>query len=115
MNFALNYTNRVSIKPKVTLGDGSEAVDYCERMVMEVKGSSGDLSATIGNWVNFADPSTKTAGDYAAWSSISANPRPGWVTSAMESFSGSVTAGIVSNIEGQINASVSESVPEWAS
>ena len=115
MNFALLYTNRVSIKPKVTLGDGSEAVDYCERMVMEVKGSSGDLSATIGNWVGFADPSTKTAGDYAAWSSISANPRPGWVTAAMESFSGSVTAGIVGNIEGQINASINELVSAWAS
>ena len=115
MNFALQYTNRVSIKPKVTLGDGSEAVDYCERMVMEVKGSSGDLSYTIGNWVGFADPSTKTAGDYAAWSSISANARPGWVTSAMESFSGSVTAGVVNNIESQINASVNEEVPEWAS
>ena len=115
MNFALQYTNRVSIKPKVTLGDGSEAVDYCERMVMEVKGSSGDLSATIGNWVGFADPSTKTAGDYAAWSSISANPRPGWVTAAMESFSGSVTAGIVGNIERQINASINELVSAWAS
>ena len=115
MNFALQYTNRVSIKPKVTLGDGSEVVDYCERMVLDVKGSSGDLSATIGNWVKFADPSTKTAGDYAAWSSISASPRPGWVTAAMESFSGSVTAGIVGNIEGQINASINESVPEWAS
>ena len=115
MNFALNYTNRVSIKPKVTLGDGSEAVDYCERMVMEVKGSSGDLSYTIGNWVGFADPSTKTAGDYAAWSSISASPRPGWVTAAMESFSGSVTAGIVGNIERQINASINELVSAWAS
>ena len=115
MNFALQYTNRVSIKPKVTLGDGSEAVDYCERMVMEVKGSSGDLSYTIGNWVGFADPSTKTAGDYAAWSSISASPRPGWVTAAMESFSGSVTAGIVGNIERQINASINELVSAWAS
>ena len=115
VTFTKIYTDRVEISPKATLGDGTEVTDYVDAMVMEVRGVSGNFSATRGEWVSFANPSTKTASDYVAWSSLSAASRPTWVTSAMTKFKPTVTADVVAMIEAQFNASVNTSVTAWAS
>ena len=115
VTFTKNYTNRVRISPKETLGDGTEVTDYVEAMVLEVKGVSGDFSATRGEWVRFADPATKTSSDFAAWSSLSAASRPTWVTEAMTAFEPTVTGDLVTMIEAQFNAPVDASVTAWAS
>tara|TARA_Y100000361_G_scaffold1900_1_gene1596 strand:- start:60 stop:413 length:354 start_codon:yes stop_codon:yes gene_type:complete len=115
VTFTKIYTSRVEISPKATLGDGTEVTDYVDGMVMEVRGVSGDFSATRGEWVRFADPTTKTSSDYVAWSSLSAASRPTWVTSAMTKFQPTVTADIVATIEAQFDASEYPSVTGWAS
>ena len=115
VTFTKIYTDRVEVSPKATLGDGTEVTDYVDAMVMEVKGVSGDFEATRGEWVPFASPSTKTASDYVAWSSLSAASRPTWVTSAMTKFQPTVTGEVVAMIDAQFNASVNTSVTGWAS
>ena len=115
VTFTKIYTSRVEISPKATLGDGTEVTDYVDAMVMEIQGVSGSLSATRSEWVAFANPSTKTASDYVAWSSLSAASRPTWVTSAMTKFQPTVTADVVAMIEAQINAPEYPSVTGWAS
>ena len=115
VTFTKIYTSRVEISPKATLGDGTEVTDYVNAMVLEVRGVSGDFSATRGEWVSFANPSTKTSSDYVAWSSLSAASRPTWVTSAMTKFQPTVTADIVATIESKFNAPVNTSVTGWAS
>ena len=84
-------------------------------MVLEIDGVSGDRSARKGEWVRFADPSTKTASDFVAWSSLSAASRPTWVTNAMTAFEPTVTADVVAMIEAQFNAPEYPSVTGWAS
>ena len=115
VTFTKIYTSRVEISPKATLGDGTEVTDYVDAMVMEVKGVSGDFSATRGEWVRFAEPSTKTASDYASWSSLSAASRPTWVTEAMTAFEPTVTGDVVAMIQAQFNAPEYPSVTGWAS
>tara|TARA_Y100001938_G_C7774517_1_gene274893 strand:+ start:105 stop:458 length:354 start_codon:yes stop_codon:yes gene_type:complete len=115
VKFKKIYTSRIEISPKATLGDGTEVTDYVNAMVMEVQGVSGSLSATRGEWVAFASPSTKTSSDYTAWSSLSAASRPTWVTSAMTKFQPTVTGQVVAMIEEQFNAPVDASVTGWAS
>ena len=115
VTFTKIYTDRVEVSPKATLGDGTEVTDYVDAMVLEVRGTSGDFSATRGEWVRFADPTTKTSSDFVAWSSLSAASRPTWVTSAMTKFQPTVTADIVVMIETQFNAPVNTSVTGWAS
>ena len=115
VTFTKNYTNRVRISPKETLGDGTEVTDYVEAMVLEVKGVSGDFQAIRGEWISFASPSTKTASDYVAWSSLSAASRPTWVTDAMTAFEPTVTGQVVDMIEAQFNAPEYPSVTGWAS
>ena len=115
VTFTKVYTDRVEISPKATLGDGTEVTDYVNAMVLEVRGVSGDFSATRGEWVAFANPSTKTSSDYVAWSSLSAASRPTWVTEAMTAFEPTVTADIVATIESKFNASEFPSVTGWAS
>ncbi len=115
VTFTKVYTDRVEISPKATLGDGTEVTDYVNAMVLEVRGVSGDFSATRGEWVTFANPSTKTSSDYVAWSSLSAASRPTWVTEAMTAFEPTVTADIVATIESKFNASEFPSVTGWAS
>tara|TARA_R100000081_G_C4697889_1_gene106053 strand:- start:175 stop:528 length:354 start_codon:yes stop_codon:yes gene_type:complete len=115
VTFTKIYTSRVEISPKATLGDGTEVTDYVDAMVMEIQGVSGSLSATRSEWVAFANPSTKTASDYVAWSSLSAASRPTWVTSAMTKFQPTVTADVVAMIEAQFNAPEYPIVTGWAS
>jgi len=115
VTFTKIYTSRVEISPKATLGDGTEVTDYVDAMVMEIKGVSGDFSATRSEWVAFANPSTKTSSDYTAWSSLSAASRPTWVTSAMTKFQPTVTADVVAMIEAQFNAPEYPIVTGWAS
>ena len=59
IEFELIFTNRVTVTPKVTLGDGTDVTDYADAMVMEVRGTSGDgalprYSAIRGDYVSFA-------------------------------------------------------------
>ena len=115
VTFTKIYTDRVEVSPKATLGDGTVVTDYVDGMVMEVKGVSGDFSATRGEWVAFAAPSTKTSSDYVAWSSLSAASRPTWVTNAMTAFQPTVTGDVVAMIEAQFNAPEYPSVTGWAS
>ena len=42
LTWELIFTDRVTITPKATLGDGTDVTDYADSMVMEVKGISGD-------------------------------------------------------------------------
>ena len=113
VEFTLIFTNRVQVLPKATLGDGTVVTDYATRTVMEVQGVSGDYSATRGDWVNLADPADMTAGEFVDWDTFKAT-RPDALQALMDSYSGSVTADVVSNIESQFNAPVNESVSAWA-
>ena len=115
VTFTKIYTDRVEVSPKATLGDGTEVTDYVDAMVLEIEGVSGDFTARRGEWVPFANPSTKTASDYVAWSSLSAASRPTWVTNAMTAFEPTVTGDLVATIEAQFNAPVDASVTGWAS
>ena len=115
VTFTKIYTDRVEVSPKATLGDGTEVTDYVDAMVMEIEGVSGDFSAIRGEWVRFAEPSTKTSSDYTAWSSLSAASRPIWVTDAMTTFEPTVTGDIVAMIQAQFNAPEYPSVTGWAS
>ena len=115
VTFTKIYTDRVEVSPKATLGDGTEVTDYVDAMVMEIEGVSGDFSAIRGEWVRFAEPSTKTSSDYTAWSSLSAASRPTWVTNAMTAFEPTVTGDIVAMIQAQFNAPEYPSVTGWAS
>jgi len=56
VEFELIFTNRVTVTPKATLGDGTEVTDYADSMVMEVRGVSGDYNATRGDYVAFVTP-----------------------------------------------------------
>ena len=113
VDFTLNFTNRVSVLPKAILGDGTEVTDYATSTVMEVRGVSGDYSATKGDWVSLADPADMTADDFVPWSTFEAS-RPAVLQPLMDSYFGSVSAEEVSRIESQFNAPVTEDVPAWA-
>ena len=113
VDFTLIFTGRVSVLPKATLGDGTEVTDYATSTVMEVRGVSGDYSATRGDWVSLADPADMTADDFVPWSTFEAS-RPAALQPLMDSYFGSVSAEVVSRIESQFNASVTEDVPAWA-
>ena len=115
VTFTKVYTDRVEISPKATLGDGTEVTDYVDAMVLEIEGVSGDFQARRGEWVPFANPSTKTSSDFVAWSSLSAASRPTWVTNAMTAFEPTVTGDVVAMIEAQFNAPEYPSVTGWAS
>ena len=115
VTFTKIYTDRVEISPKATLGDGTEVTDYVDAMVLEIEGVSGDFTARRGEWVAFANPSTKTASDFVAWSSLSAASRPTWVTEAMTAFEPTVTGDVVAMIQAQFNAPEFPSVTGWAS
>mgnify|MGYP006406459757 CR=1 FL=1 len=113
VEFTLNFTDRVSVLPKATLGDGTEVTNYATRTVMEVQGVSGDYSATRGDWVNLADPVDMTSADFVPWSTFEAS-RPAALQPLMDSYFDSVSATVVDMIESQFNAPVSENVPAWA-
>ena len=112
LEFNLIFTDRVQVLPKATLGDGTEVTDYATRTVMEVKGVSGDYSAQRGDWVQLADPADMVEADFVPWSTFKAS-RPDALQALMDSYSGSVTADVVSNIESQFNAPFSGE-PDWA-
>ena len=111
--FELIFTNRVTVTPKVTLGDGTDVTDYADAMVMEVRGTSGDYSGIRGNYVSFVAPAEKTAEDFVAWSTLSAS-QPAFLQPLMDSYSATVSAQVVSQIESQFNAPVNENVPAWS-
>ena len=118
IEFELIFTNRVTVTPKVTLGDGTDVTDYADAMVMEVRGTSGDgalprYSAIRGDYVSFATPAEKTAEDFVAWSTLSAS-QPAFLQPLMDSYSGTVSAQVVSQIESQFNAPINENVPAWS-
>ena len=103
VEFTLIFTVRVSVLPKATLGDGTEVTVYATRTVMEVKGVSGDYTATRGDWVSLADPADMTEADFVDWDTFKAT-RPDALQALMDSYSGSVSAEVVSSIESQFNA-----------
>ena len=113
ITWELIFTDRVTITPRATLGDGTEVTDYANSMVMEVKGTSGEYSTVRGQVVGFARPDQKTAADYVPWSSLSAS-KPAFIQPLMDSWSGSVTANVVNQINSQFNAPIGETVPSWA-
>ena len=113
LTWELIFTDRVTITPKATLGDGTDVTDYADSMVMEVKGISGDYESTYGEVISFATPDTKTASDYVEWATLSAS-HPAFLQPLMDSWSGSVTANVVNQIESQFNAPIGETVPAWA-
>ena len=112
VEFNLIFTSRVSVLPKATLGDGTEVTNYATRTVMEVHGVSGDYSATRGEWVSLANPADMTEADFVPWPTFEAS-RPAALQPLMDSYSGTVTAELVSRIESQFNAPISESVSAW--
>ena len=112
VDFTLIFTDRVQVLPKATLGDGTEVTDYATRTVMEVNGVSGDYSATRGDWVQLANPDDMTEGTFVDWDTFKAT-RPDALQALMDSYSGSVTAEVVSRIESQFNAPFSGE-PDWA-
>ena len=114
VNFTIKYTDRVKVLPKATLQDGSVVNDYAEAMVVDLHGVSGDYSSTCGNWVGFISPSDKGPAGYVPWSSLSAGALPDFAKTAAESWSGSVSAQVVTQIEQQFNAPINETVPDWA-
>ena len=114
VNFTIKYTDRVKVLPKATLKDGSTVNDYAEAMVVDLHGISGDYNSTWGEWVPFASPSSKEAAGYTPWSSLSADPLPAFAKTAAESWTGSVSAQVVTQIEQQFNAPINETVPDWA-
>ena len=113
VTWKLIFTDRVTITPKATLGDGTEVTDYANSMVMEVEGTSGEHSAVRGQVVGFARPDQKTAADYVPWSSLSAS-KPAFIQPLMDSFSGSVTADVVTMIRSQFNSPIPETVTAWS-
>jgi len=114
VDFTIRYSDRVKILPKATLNDGSEVSDYAEAMVVDLVGVSGSYTTTIGNWVNFISPSDKGPAGYVSWSSLSAGALPDFAKTAGESWSGSVSGQVVTQIESQFNAPINETVPDWA-
>ena len=114
VNFTIRYTDRVKVLPKATLKDGSEVSDYAEAMVVDLHGVSGNYRSTYGSWVGFISPSEKEPDGYTPWSSLSADPLPAFAKTAAESWTGSVSANVVSQIESQFNAPINETVPDWA-
>ena len=113
VEFELIFTNRVTVTPKATLGDGTDVTDYADAMVMEVKGTSGDYTGIRGDYVSFATPAEKTAENFVAWSTLSAS-QPAFLQPLMDSYSGTVSAQVVSQIESQFNAPINENVPAWS-
>ena len=113
VEFSLIFTDRVEVLPKATLGDGTEVTDYATKTVMEVRGVSGDYSATRGDWVSLADPADMTEADFVPWPTFEAS-RPAALQPLMDSYFDSASAGVVSAIESQFNAPVNESVSAWA-
>ena len=113
VDFTLIFTDRVQVLPYATLGDGTEVTDYATRTVMEVEGVSGAYSATRGDWVNLADPADMTEDTFVPWPTFEAS-RPAGLQALMDSYSGTVSAEVVSRIESQFNAPVNESVSAWA-
>ena len=113
IEFELIFTNRVTITPHATLGDGTDVTDYADAMVMEVRGTSGDYSGIRGDYVSFAPPEEKTAEDFVAWSTLSAS-QPAFLQPLMDSYSGTVSAQVVSQIESQFNAPINENVTAWS-
>jgi len=113
VEFELIFTDRVVVLPWVALSGGVTATDYAARMVMEVKGTSGDYNAIRGDWVNFVAPNEKSPDDFVAWSTLSAS-QPAFLQPLMDSYSGTVSAEVISKIESQFNAPMNENVPAWA-
>jgi hypothetical protein len=114
VNFTMSYTDRVKVLPKATLNDGSEVSDYAEAMVVDLHGVSGNYSSVYGSWVSFISPSDKGPAGYVPWSSLSAGALPDFAKTAAQSWSGSVSAQVVAQIEQQFNAPINETVPDWA-
>ena len=114
VDFTVRYSTRVKVLPRATLVGGTEVNNYAEAMVVDVIGISGDYNHTIGAWVNFVSPSQKDPEGYVGWNSLSAGPLPDFAKTAAASWTGSVTADVVSGIESQFNAPVDDYVPEWA-
>ena len=112
VEFNLIFTSRVEVLPKATLGDGTEVTNYATRTVMEVHGVSGDYSATRGEWVSLANPADMTEADFVPWPTFEAS-RPAALQPLMDSYSGSVSAEVVSRIESQFNELINENVPAW--
>ena len=113
VEFSLIFTSRVEVLPKATLGDGTEVTDYATKTVMEVRGVSGDYSATRGDWVGLAAPADMTAADFVPWPTFE-DSRPAALQPLMDSYFDSVSATVVGMIESQFNAPVTESVSAWA-
>ena len=113
LEFNLIFTDRVQVLPKATLGDGTEVTDYATKTVMEVRGVSGDYSATRGDWVALANPADMSSADFVPWPTFEAS-RPAALQPLMDSYFGAVSAEVVSRIESQFNAPVNESVSAWA-
>ena len=63
--------------------------------------------------MTFATPAEKTAENFVAWSTLSAS-QPAFLQPLMDSYSGSVSAQVVSQIESQFNAPINENVPAWS-
>ena len=114
VNFTMRYTDRVRVLPKTTLKDGSTVSDYAEAMVVDLQGVSGDYRSTYGEWVSFVSPSNREPAGYTPWSSLSADPLPDFAKTAAESWTGSVSANVVNQIEQQFNAPINEAVAAWA-
>ena len=122
VTFELIFRDRVKVIPKITLRDGTEVTDYADSMVMEVKGTEGEHNFTVAEDINFAPPSEKTAADFVEWSTLSAS-QPTFLQPLMDSWSGSVTADIVTKITARSNAPTGEIdpwltstvVPAWVS
>ena len=112
LTWELIFTDRVTITPKATLGDGTEVTDYADSMVMELKGIRGEYESVYGEVVAFASPDTKTASDYVEWATLSAS-KPAFIQPLMDSWSGAVTANVVNQINSQFNAPIGETVPAW--
>ena len=107
------FTDRVTVTPKATLGDGTDVTDYADSMVMELKGTDGDYTGIQGAQVAFATPDQKTSSNFVEWSTLSAS-QPAFVQPLMESWTGSVSASVVNKIEAQNNKPMKENVPSWA-
>ena len=107
------FTNRVTVTPKATLGDGTEVTDYADSMVMDLRGTDGDYTSFNGELVAFALPSQKINSNFVEWSTLSAS-QPAFVRPLMDSWTGSVSANVVNQIEAQKNKPMNETVPSWA-
>ena len=134
VEFELIFTGKVVVLPWVTLSGGVTATNYAIRSMMEVKGTTGNHTSssasvlqftdTSQDWVNFMAPSEKSADDFVEWSTLSAS-KPAFLQPLMDSYSASVSATVVNNIENQLiwsaaqplpplpDAPINDNVPDW--